>query len=101
LACGSRLGARDGGVGVRAVRKDDVGEFLYLIECKRYAQDHPVGVHLVRSLHGITRTAKASVDILVTTSTFTREAQEFQQTVPYQLSLRDYIDLVSWLERYK
>ena len=37
---------RDGGYDIRALRKDGFGTLLYLVECKRYAPKHPVGVEL-------------------------------------------------------
>jgi RNA polymerase sigma factor (sigma-70 family) len=89
--------SRDGGFDMYAAKKDGLGEFLYLVECKRYRLSRPVGVNVVRQLHGVAQSLKASAGIVVTTSRFTRGAREFQQTVRYQLSLRDYLHLRQWL----
>jgi HJR/Mrr/RecB family endonuclease len=92
--------SNDGGVDIRAVRKDSVGTLLYLIECKRYRQDRAVGVDLVRSLYGVIQAEGASCGVLATTSRFTKGAQEFARRFRFQLSLRDYTHVVAWLEEY-
>ncbi len=92
--------SKDGGVDIRAMRKDSVGTLLYLIECKRYAADRPVGLEIVRGLYGIAATQHASCGLIVTTSHFTRGAKEEADKIKYQMSLRDYNDLVGWLKRY-
>ena len=80
-----------------AARKDRVGEFLFLVECKRYAPHHRVGVEIVRGLYGVVEMHKAHAGIVVTTSHFTKGAQEFQRSVGYRMFLRDYLHLQQWL----
>jgi len=92
---------RDGGCDIRAFRKDSVGELLYLIECKRYKASRPVSVDLVRGLYGLSQSENASCGVLVTTSRFTKDAREFALRRRYQLSLKDYNDLVAWLGKYR
>jgi restriction system protein len=89
--------SHDGGFDMYAARKDGLGEFLYLVECKRYAPQRPVGVEIVRSLYGVVQKEEASAGILVTTSRFTRGATEFQTAIRHRLSLRDYLHLQQWL----
>lgn len=89
--------SKDGGFDMYAARKDGLGEFLYLVECKRYALDHRVGVEIVRGLYGVVEKEKASAGIVVTTSHFTKGAHEFQRSVSHRMSLRDYIHLQQWL----
>jgi HJR/Mrr/RecB family endonuclease len=92
--------SRDGGFDIRAIKKDSVGMLLYLIECKRYAPERPVGVDVVRGLYGVTNAEGASCGIVATTSRFTRDAREFADKIKYKMSLRDYNDLVGWLKQY-
>jgi len=92
--------SRDGGVDIRAVHKSSVGTLLYLIECKRYAPERPVGVEIVRALYGVAAAERASCAVLATTSYFTNGAKEFAKAVEYQFSLRDYADLNAWLRQY-
>ncbi len=90
--------SHDGGKDIYAARRDAVGSFLYLVECKRFNADHPVGVGLVRQLHGTVQAERASAGILVTTSYFTRDALRFQNQIEYQMSLQDYIAIQRWLK---
>ncbi len=88
---------RDGGYDIRALRKDKVGTLLYLVECKRYAPDRPVGVDFVRSLYGTVTEARASHGVMATTSYYSPDAKEYADRLKYQLSLRDYEDLTKWI----
>ena len=89
--------SKDGGFDMFAARKDDLGSFLYLVECKRYAPSHKVGVSVVRSLHGVVQQQQANAGIVITSSFFTKGAKEFQENVPHQMHLRDYLALQKWL----
>lgn len=73
--------SKDGGLDVRAIRKDSVGTLLYLIECKRYASHRPVGVEIVRGLYGVAALEKATHGVIATTSHFTKGAKEFAEKV--------------------
>jgi hypothetical protein len=92
--------SRDGGVDIRAIQKSSVGTVLYLVECKRYGPERPVGVEIVRKLYGVVAAEHASCGVLATTSYFTADAKEFAKRIQYQLSLRDYNDLTNWLRQY-
>ena len=88
---------RDGGVDLYAAKKDGLGEFLFLVECKRYTPPHKVGVEVVRALQGVLNDHRASGAAIVTTSFFTNGAQEFQSRFEHQLKLHDYLALQQWL----
>jgi|ERR1043166_160256 hypothetical protein len=92
---------RDGGFDVRAVSNSSLGTLLYLIECKKYAPDRPVGIELVRSLYGTVMSQRASHGILATTSYFSKDAKQLASSLQYQLSLSDYQNLKTWLQEYK
>jgi len=89
--------SKDGGKDIYAARKDHLGTFLYIVECKKYAPDHPVGIALVRQLNGVVHAEQATAGILATTSFFTSDAQQFQETIAFQISLKDYFDIQGWL----
>ncbi|HWM90871.1 MAG TPA: restriction endonuclease [Thermoanaerobaculia bacterium] len=91
---------RDGGFDIRLIHFGALGPWLCLVECKRYSPDNPVGVELVRSLHGVRDIERANAAALVTTSYFTLGAIELQRRLGYQLSLHDFDCLKLWLERY-
>lgn len=88
----------DGGRGILAWADTAAGSHLYLVECKRYSQDNPVGVALVRALYGVVSSENATGGILVTTSRFTRGAQVFQESVQNRLWLRNYEGVLDWLK---
>ncbi|MFW2341066.1 restriction endonuclease [Brevundimonas sp.] len=87
----------DGGRDLQVAKKDHLGSFLYFVECKRYSKDRPVGVGLVRQLHGVVSAAQASAGVLITTSSFTKGARAFQEAVPHRMSLKAYTDFRAWL----
>jgi len=89
--------SKDGGFDMYAAKRDGLGEFLFLVECKQYAPEHRVGVHVVRSLHGVLTVERATAAAVVTTSYFTRGAREFQSKVKHELKLHDYMGLRKWL----
>jgi restriction system protein len=91
---------RDGGMDVLAYRESELGRTLWLIEAKRYHEEHKVGVELVRSLYGTLCDLNASSATLVTSSTFSMDAHAFQARNPSRLTLREYTDLASWIQRY-
>ncbi|HKV39549.1 MAG TPA: restriction endonuclease, partial [Blastocatellia bacterium] len=92
---------RDGGKDILAYLDTVVGRMLCLVEAKRYGRGKSVGVELVRNLYGTLCDYRASSAMLVTTSRFSTDAKVFQNRHPYELSLRDYADLVEWINRYK
>jgi len=91
----------DGGRDIIAVRRDGVGSFRYLAECKRYARGYKVGVALVRSLYGVLEDDLATAALLATTSSFTSDAEEFAARHEWRLKLKDYIALKEWLAKHQ
>jgi len=89
--------SRDGGKDIYIASKDSLGSFLYLVECKRFAPDRPVGVGLIRQLYGTVQAERATAGIFATTSFFTKDAQEFQSKVEFQISLQDYLGIQRWI----
>jgi restriction endonuclease Mrr len=90
---------RDGGKDIYAISRSDIGEVLTVIECKKYAPCHPVGVEIVRALYGVKMAERANMGVVVTTSGFTKPAWDFKRNVGFEINLRDYNDLVKWLRR--
>jgi len=91
---------RDGGTDILAYLNTDIGRLLCLVEAKHYRPDRKIGIDLVRTLYGTLCDAQANSAMLVTSSTFTADAREFQQKHQYQLTLRDYADIVNWILKY-
>jgi hypothetical protein len=91
---------RDGGKDILASMKTELGEFLCLVEAKHYREDRKIGVSLVRTLYGTLCDYQASSAMLVTTSSYSKDAHILQQRHKYELSLRDYTDVAGWIQRY-
>jgi HJR/Mrr/RecB family endonuclease len=91
---------RDGGKDILASIKTEMGDFLCLVEAKHYREDRKVGVSLVRELYGTLCDYQANSAMLVTTSSYSPDAKALQQKHQYQLSLRDYTDVATWIQRY-
>jgi restriction system protein len=90
--------SKDGGKDIYAAKKDHLGTFLYVVECKQYAPDRRVGVGLIRELNGVVQAERATAGILATTSFFTRGAKEFQTRLSNQIGLKDYLGIQEWLD---
>ena len=71
------LSTRDGGYDIIAIGNHQIAASKYLIECKRYAEARKVGIQPVRSLYGVVKDEGVTKGILVTTSSFTRPAEDF------------------------
>lgn len=92
---------RDGGFDMRAFHRNTIGTFLTLIECKRYGPKRPVSVDIVRGLYGVTESQGATTGLLVTTSSFTKDARSFQNRNEYRIQLADQVDLQAWLRDHR
>jgi len=89
---------RDGGKDILAYMNTGIGKFLCLVEAKRYRRDRTIGVELVRTLYGTLCDYQANSAMLVTTSSFSTDAHAFQRKHEYQLALRDYGNVVDWIQ---
>ena len=89
--------SRDGGVDVIAVRNNKlIGSETFLIQCKRYTAQK-VSIGAVQRLWGAVNQYKASKGLLITTSSFTTPAKEVVRSSNQRILLKDYQNLVSWL----
>lgn len=90
----------DGGMDILARMTTHHGKILCLVEAKRHSAHRPVGVELVRQLYGTLIDADASSAMMVTTSNFTSGAKVFQQRHKYKLALKDYANVVQWINGF-
>ena len=86
---------RDGGKDIILYADGPTGHNMFYVECKKYDKENPVGVRLVRNLYGVVEAEKATAGILVTSSSFTKDAREFAKDVYRRLTLYDYMELLS------
>ena len=73
-------GGADGGVDLRLIKDGET----WLVQCKRWRQEK-VGVKVARELFGVVASERATGGILITTSTFTAEAESFGRGKPLRL----------------
>jgi restriction system protein len=92
---------RDGGADIFAYIPTSLGKLLFLVEAKKYSMSNPVGVKLIRELHGSFVHHQANRAMLVTTSRFSRDSKLYQEQYKYHLSLAEYGDVVEWLNNHK
>lgn len=92
---------RDGGKDIVAIQSSMGIKLKYIVECKRYARDNKVTLDIVQRLYGVKMAENANKAILVTTSSFTKDANKFASQHCWDLSLKDNGDLLSWLKDIK
>jgi len=89
---------KDGGKDLVVIENNFLGGFLVYVECKKFRQDRPVGVNLVRELYGTVSADNATAGMLATSSYFSKEAIKFQETIPHRMKLVDFNQLIRHLE---
>jgi hypothetical protein len=90
---------RDGGKDLIVARHQDLGNFIYYVECKQYSPERPVGVNLVRELAGAVWADRVTAGIVITSSYFSPKAVEFSNQIKHQMSLVDFVKLREWLKK--
>jgi restriction endonuclease Mrr len=90
----------DGGKDIILRTRTAVGDMLAYVECKRNRLDRPVGIGVVQRLYGIQQAERATRSIVVTTSSFSKPAIAFAKNFSFLISLRNYDDIMTWLEPY-
>ena len=91
---------RDGGKDILVSIKTECGEFLCLVDAKKYREDRDRrfdgenALRYARRLSGEQRHARDHLHL------FQRRARDAAKH-QYQLSLRDYTDVAGWIQRYR
>jgi restriction system protein len=90
---GQRLGrSGDGGLdGV--IREDRLGLDVIYVQAKRWDPSRPVGRPDVQAFAGALQGARASKGVFITTTTFSRQAQDFADSLAVRLILVDGVEL--------
>ncbi len=70
------------------------------IECKRLTDDKPISVKPVRELYGVKCRDKAAGCIFVTSSYYTKAAQDFVGPISAEYALKDYEKLKRWILKH-
>ena len=73
----------DSGIDIIAIHSQPILAGKYVIQCKDWKSN--IGVAVVRELYGVVNAEGANKGILITSSTFTKGAEEFAQGKPLEL----------------
>lgn len=88
---------RDGGTDIIAVSyRMNIWQKL-IIECKKYAPTNRVGIAVVQRLLGVKAQTSANKAVIVTTSSFSRDAERVARERFWDLDLKAYNDVVGWI----
>jgi hypothetical protein len=88
----------DDGADVYAIRRDDLGSTLIVVQAKRYKPELKVKASAVRELYGTVNLVNASAGVLVTTSSFQPRAEQYAEKLEWRLTLKDYALLQQMLK---
>ena len=78
-----RQAAADGGIDMVAIKGDAIVGGKFIIQCKRFSGS--VGNAVIRDLFGVVHSESANKGVLITNSTFTKEARRFAEGKPIEL----------------
>lgn len=91
---------RDGGRDIIAQIKNALTSFLIFIECKKYSPNNRIGVNIIRQVAGTHMLRDSSRSIIITTSSYTKDALEEVKLKKNKIELKDYQDIKEWLSKY-
>lgn len=83
---------KDGGKDIIIRAPGILGDFIYYVECKKYAANNPVGVAIVRAFDGVINMDRVNGGIIATTSYFAKDARNLilDKNLSYQIKMHDY-----------
>ena len=88
---------RDGGKDIIASYNMNGIPCMLIIECKRYAAENKVGVRIVRELHGTQQAEHYGKAVIVTSSSFSKDAQRFADGLRDMIVLIDFKQLMNMI----
>lgn len=96
FTCDLGPGSNDGGVDVRVLQRDPLGDILTLVQAKRYAPKNKIDLAPVAALHGVADVNDAQKTIFVTTSDYLPSAREFADRTSIPMTLATSNDVREW-----
>lgn len=89
-------GRNDGGVDIRLLQRDPLGDLLTLVQVKRYAPHRKIDALAVQALHGVAEVEKAHQSLFVTTSAYQPAAEKFAARTRGRMQLATSKEIVQW-----
>lgn len=93
---------RDHGADIIVIARISGFPIKMAVQCKRYNDQNHVGVSVVRDVVGACPKFSANKGLIITTSSFTRDAIQLSRSKEYvmKVGLMDYEGIKEWLKRY-
>ncbi|PDS75661.1 restriction endonuclease [Rhizobium sp. L43] len=88
-------GQGDGGVDIRLLQRDPIGDILTLVQAKKYAPRNKVGLEAVQAITGAAFVEGAQ-GMVVTTSSYLPGAREFAARTSGRIDLKSSDNVASW-----
>lgn len=89
-------GQGDGGVDIRLLQRDPLGDILTFVQAKKYAPKNKIDLQSVSSLVGISFAEGAQKSLFVTTSAYAPVARNFAERKAVNLDLATSEDVREW-----
>lgn len=96
FTCELGPGSNDGGIDVRVLQRDPLGDILTLVQAKRYASRNKIDMSAVAALHGVADVEAAQQSIFVTTSDYLPSARKFAGRTRIPMKLATSVDVRDW-----
>lgn len=98
FSCELGPGSNDGGVDVRLLQRDPLGDILTLVQAKKYAPKNKINLSAVAALHGVADVDSAQKSIFVTTSDYLPSAHKFAGRTSIPMMLATSNDVQEWCQ---
>ena len=89
-------GHADGGVDIRLLQRDPIGDMLTVVQVKKYDPKNPISLEAVQALHGVKEAEGADKSMFVTTSRYLPSATKFASRENVQMQLYVSDDVRKW-----
>lgn len=89
-------GRADGGVDIRLLQRDPIGDLLTLVQVKKHDVKYPIGLQAVQALHGVKEAEGADNSMFVTTSRYLKSSKDFASRDNVNMALYVSEDVRKW-----
>ena len=89
-------GMNDGGIDLKLIQRDPIGDIMTLVQVKRYKKDLKIRLEAVQALHGASAAEGAAKSIFVTTSAYLPSAKRFAERDSVPMTLHTSSDVQQW-----
>ena len=92
---------RDGGADIIVSHSVGGVPYVLLVECKRYEENRPISVAIVREAYGVMEDSGANKCAIVTTSRYSPDAKAFAERHAHRIQLMGIRDLVLMADEWR